>query len=362
VQLGLVGMPNVGKTTLFSALSRVEAEVSNYPFCTIDRNQAVVPVPDPRLETLADIFGQEKRTPTTIEFIDIAGLVRGASEGQGLGNQFLGHIRQVDAIAHVLRCFEQADVAHVESTVDPLRDLELVEVELALADLATVERRMKRTGERRHQAPEEYEAENEVLAQLAEGLRRGEPVRRAELPDEAQPLVRELFLLTAKPVLWIANVAEADLAGGSPLADQVRARAEAQGIPCLTVCAKLEADLADLPEEEAAEFIEELELPASGLDQVIEESYRLLDLITFFTAVGAEARAWTLRRGGTAEEAAGKIHTDMAKGFIKAEVGAFDELAKAGSWQALKDAGRVRLHGRDYVVQDGDVLIIRFSS
>jgi GTP-binding protein YchF len=358
-------MPNVGKSTLFCALSRVQAPVSNYPFCTIDRNQAVVPVPDPRLDRIAGIFDQQQRTPATIEFIDIAGLVQGAHRGEGLGNQFLAHIRECDAIVHVVRCFGRDDVAHVDGSVDPRRDLENVELELLLADLGTVERRLERSRERRKRDPEHFEEEQGVLERLRTALRAGQPARSLELSEHERPVVDELFLLSDKPALVVANAEEADAQVTGPDEAGWCAAAEAwaaeHGWAALRVCAQIEAELAELPEGEAAEMVAALELPAAALDRLITAGYRLLDLITFFTAVGAEARAWTLRRGSTAVDAAGKIHSDMAQGFIKAEVAPYARLDEAGSWGAAREAGAVAIEGRDYVVQDGDVLIIRFS-
>jgi hypothetical protein len=360
VASGIVGVPNAGKSTLFCALSRAAAEVSTYPFCTIEANRAVVPVPDPRLDELGEIFGQESRIPTAIEFTDIAGLVRGAHQGHGLGNRFLGHIREADAILHVVRCFDRPDVPHVDGSVDAVRDVEVVNTELMLADLETVERRRQKA--KRGMSLEEIQLQDAALAKLEAVLRDGRPASSVFMDAEEREVAAELFLLTMKPVLYVANVDEADMLTEGPELARLRGWAQPNGHQVIPIAARLEAEVAELAEDDATDFVEEYGLPELGLGRVVEAAYRLLDLITFFTAVGKECRAWTLKRGSTALEAAGKIHTDMAKGFQKAEVLSFDELARIGSWPEAKEKGHVRSEGREYVVQDGDVMLFRFST
>ncbi len=356
LSMGIVGLPNVGKSTVFNALCSGGAKVSNYAFCTIEPNHAVVSVPDPRLETVARIFNQEKMVPAAIEFVDIAGLVKGASKGEGLGNQFLAAIRECDAILHVVRCFEDGEVAHVEGGVDPVRDVEIVETELVLADLGAIERRRGKIAPALKGHAKEAMLEAEALGALASHLEAGKPART--LAERERLLAAtEVFLLTDKPEVYLANGGEEDAVSAAcaqRLADHVTG-------PVMPIPGKLEADLAEMTEQERAEFATELELPESGLARVIRACYHVLDLVTFFTGVGAEARAWAVRRGTTAAEAAGRIHTDMEHGFIRAEVITFDELAKLGSWQEAHKTGRVRAEGRDYVMQEGDVMLVRFN-
>jgi hypothetical protein len=360
VSCGIVGMPNVGKSTLFCALSKANAEVSSYPFCTIEANRAVVPVPDARLDRVGGIFEQETRIPATVEFIDIAGLVRGAHEGHGLGNQFLAHVRQVDAILHVVRCFDRPDVPHVESTVDGVRDAETVNLELALADLATVERRQQKA--KRGMALDEIQLEQRTLGKLHEALSRGTAARKLSFDPEEFRVVQELFLLTMKPQLIIANVDEADVLSEGPRLMHIRDWARANGETVIPICAQLEQEVGELDVNDARAFVEEMGWPELGLERVVEASHRLLDLVTFFTAVGKECRAWTIPRGSTAQQAAGKIHTDMAKGFQKADVIAFEALDQVASWPAARDQGLIRSEGREYMVQDGDVVVFKFSA
>ena len=365
INIGIVGLPNVGKSTLFNALSAAGAEAANFPFCTIEPNVGVVPVPDPRLEKLAAVHASRSVIPTSLEFVDIAGLVRGASAGEGLGNKFLSHIRQVHAVAHVVRCFEDENIAHVEGSVDPLRDVETIETELALADLESVERRIEKMA-RQAKAPgkpgEAARAELEILEPLKVHLGEGRAARTFEREGAAE-VMRELFLLTAKPMMYVANVAEEDAASPEevPFVRRLWAHAESVGAPVLVISAAIEAELSQLPEEERAEYLESMGLEEPGLHKVIRAGYELLGLITFFTAGEKETRAWTVRRGATAPEAAGVIHTDFQRGFIKAEVCRWEDLVELGSEAAVKQAGKLRIEGKDYVVQDGDVIHFRFN-
>jgi ribosome-binding ATPase len=362
LQIGLVGLPNVGKSTLFNAVSQAGAAAANFPFCTIEPNVGVVPVPDDRLEHLAELAGSAEVVPTSIEFVDIAGLVAGASEGEGLGNQFLGHIREVDAVCHVVRCFEDPDVVHVSGDVDPVRDIEIIETELALKDLETVEKRAERTARAAKSGDRELQAEHDLLQRLSDHLSGGEPARTfAPRTDRERATLRELFLLTTKPVLYAANVAEDELPHGGEHVEQVRKLAEQREAEVVVVCADVEAELVELAEEERGEYLASLGLDRSGLERLIRAGYRLLDLITFFTAGPKEARAWTIRAGTTAQQAAGTIHTDMERGFIRAEVISYEDYASLGSEAAARDAGRLRLEGKDHVLADGDVVHIRFN-
>lgn len=362
LQIGIVGLPNVGKSTLFNALTRAGAAVASYPFTTIDPNVGIVEVPDARLHDVAAIVQPDEVKPTTTEFVDIAGLVAGAHKGEGLGNQFLGHIRNVDAVALVVRCFEDPDVAHVTAELDPLADAEVLDLELMLADLGTVERREEKVRSAAKAQPREHAAELELLARVREHLATGSLAALLPLTPKEAEMLAPLNLLTAKPRLYVANVGEDALPEGGPLAAQVIRRAEEEGAQAVVICAACEADLADWSLEEAAEYRAELGLGASGLERLISASYRLLDLVTFFTATGTNVvRAWTLRRGQTVYEAAGKIHTDMQRGFIRAEVVAHDDLVRVGDFARAREHGLLRLEGRDYQVQDGDVIHIRFS-
>ncbi len=362
---GIVGLPNVGKSTLFNALTETAAaESANYPFCTIAPSIGRVPVPDPRLEVLTRLGKSAKTVATMLEFVDIAGLVAGASKGEGLGNKFLANIREVDAIVHLLRCFE-GEVTHVTGTVDPVRDAEIVETELMLADLESVERQTEAAIKRaRGQDKEAKEAKARlaVLEPVAEALREGRPARSVALPPDRKPIFRQFQLLTAKPVLYAANVEETAAAGGNGFSEQVRARAEAEGAGFVVVSAAVEAEVAQLADPaEKREFLETLGLEETGLTRVIHAGNALLDLITFFTVGPKQAHAWTLRRGAKAPAAAGVIHSDFARGFIRAETIAYDDFVACGGEQGAKDAGKMRVEGRDYVVQDGDVFYFRFN-
>jgi len=361
LQVGIVGLPNVGKSTIFTALTRTTAEAANYPFCTIDPNVGVVPVPDPRLTWLAQLYQPQKVTPTTIEFVDIAGLVKGASQGEGLGNQFLSHIREVDAILHVVRCFDAADITHVYEQVDPLRDIQIVETELLLKDLETLERRkeivVKRIRAQEKDAKEEFALLDRLIAHLSEG----HLAQSFDRSEAEAHWMRQYFLLTDKPVLYVANTDEEGFRQGNQWIEQVQRWAEQRQAEVVTVCAALEAELAQLSDEERQEFLQEFGITEPALHRVIRKAYELLGLITFFTVGPREVRAWTVRRGATAPEAAGKIHSDFERGFIRAEVMHFADLQELGSEQAVREAGQYRIEGKDYRVQDGDILYIRFN-
>jgi GTP-binding protein YchF len=360
---GIVGLPNVGKSTLFNALTETAAaQAANYPFCTIEPNIGRVAVPDERLDKIREIAGSAQEIETQIEFVDIAGLVRGASQGEGLGNQFLANIREVDAIVHVLRCFEGGDVTHVEGRVDPIADAETVETELMLADLDSLERRVPNLVKKAQQGDKEAKIEASVLAQALELLRASKPARLVEPKDaeEAKALERAQ-LLTAKPVLYVCNVDEADAADGNALSKRVFEKAAAENAKAVVVSAAIESEIATLPAEEREAFLADLGLHETGLARVIRAGYELLGLITFFTAGPKEARAWTVHRGARAPEAAGEIHTDFERGFIRAETIAFDDYVRCGGEAGARDAGKLRSEGKDYVVQDGDVMLFRFN-
>jgi GTP-binding protein YchF len=357
---GIVGLPNVGKSTLFNALTKAGIQAANYPFCTIEPNVGVVPVPDPRLDALAEIVKPERVLPTTIEFVDIAGLVAGASKGEGLGNKFLANIRETDAIAHVVRCFEDDDVVHVEGKIDPLGDIEVINTELALADLDSVEKAINRVAKVAKSGDKEAKVRLALLEKVQAELNEGKPVRAMGLDDEQRAQLRELFLLTAKPTLYIANVAEDGLEN-NPLLDKVREFAASEGAEVVPVCAAIESELAELDDDERTEFLQELGLEEPGLNRVIRAGYSLLHLHTYFTAGVKEVRAWTVPVGATAPQSAGVIHTDFEKGFIRAEVVAYDDFIACGGEQGAKEAGKWRLEGKDYVTQDGDVMHFRFN-
>lgn len=361
IACGIVGLPNVGKSTLFNALTSNEAEAANYPFCTIDPNVGVVNVPDPRLKKLVAGYETDREVPTTVEFVDIAGLVKGASKGEGLGNQFLGNIRACDAVAHVVRCFSDDNVVHVHGGVDPIHDIDIIETELILKDVESVDKQLQNVHKKVRANDKEAKDEHEWLTQLRDHLDSGKPARTFAHDERSGPFFRTLQLLTDKPVMYIANTDEEGVKKGNPYVEAVRKRAAEEGAIVVPICAKIEAEIAILEEEDRALFLADLGMEEPGLDRVIREAYTLLGLITYFTAGKKECRAWTVRRGSTAPQAAGVIHTDFEKGFIRAEVQAYADWERLGSEQAVKDAGLYRVEGKEYIVKDGDIMFFRFN-
>lgn len=361
LEVGIVGLPNVGKSTLFNAITKAGAEAANYPFCTIEPNVGVVAVPDSRLEVLTKLYNSKKTTPATVRFVDIAGLVKGASKGEGLGNKFLEHIRQVDAIAHVVRCFEDENITHVANTIDPLRDIDTIQTELCLADLDIVDKRLAKVAKLLKSGSKDAKLESEILERVKASLDEAKPARSLNLTDDELYMIRDANLLTLKPTLYIANVAEDELTADNDYVKKVRKLAAKEGSQVVIICAKVEEEIAELDFDEAKEFLADLGLEASGLDRLIHAAFDLLGLMTFLTAGADECRAWTIVKGTPAVKAAGKIHSDIERGFIRAEIVNYDDLVKLGSVSAARDKGLVRLEGKDYIMQDGDVTYFRFN-
>lgn len=359
MKLGVVGLPNVGKSTLFNAITKAGAQAANYPFCTIEPNVGIVAVPDERLTKLAALYDSKKITPTTLEFVDIAGLVKGASRGEGLGNKFLSHIREVDAIVHVVRCFDDENITHVDGSVNPLRDMETINLELIFADMEAIDRRLPKAISMQ-KADKKYAVDVERLEKMKTWLEEGKPLRTMAVDDDFKAFIAEQFLLTSKPVIYVANVDENSI-GGNDYTEAVTKAAAEEGAGCIVLCAKLEEDLVALDDDDRAIFMEEYGLTESGLDKLVSASYDLLGLISYLTAGEKETRAWTIEKGTKAPQAAGKIHSDFEKGFIRAEIVDYQTLLECGSFNVAKERGKVRSEGKEYVMQDNDVVLFRFN-
>ena len=362
MKLGIVGLPNVGKSTMFNSITKAGAECANYPFCTIEPNVGVVPVPDERLEKLTQMYHPQKTTPAVVEFVDIAGLVKGASKGEGLGNKFLSHIRETDAIVEVVRCFDDSNVVHVDGSVDPIRDIETINLELIFADIETVNKRLDKA-KKNLKADKKYQEEIDLLEKIKENLENGISARALEFNEDEQILVKDMFLLTTKPILYVANISEEQIenAENDEKVLKVKEYASKEKAEVIPLCVKIEEELSGLEEEDKKEMLEALGLEESGLDKVIKKSYALLGLMSFLTAGEPEVRAWTIKKGTKAPQAAGKIHSDIERGFIKAEVVSYDDLIREGSMIAAKEKGLVRSEGKEYIMQDGDIVLFKFN-
>lgn len=362
MKLGIVGLPNVGKSTMFNSITKAGAECANYPFCTIEPNVGVVPVPDERLDELTKMYKPQKTTHAVVEFVDIAGLVKGASKGEGLGNKFLSHIRETDAIVQVVRCFEDSNVVHVDGSVDPIRDIETINLELIFADIETVNKRLEKA-KKNLKANKKYQEEIDLLEKIKQNLEEGKSARAIDFNEDEQEMVKEMFLLTTKPILYIANISEEQIenAENDELVLKVKEYAAKENAEVIPLCVKIEEELSGLEDEDKKEMLEALELEESGLDKVIKKSYDLLGLMSFLTAGEPEVRAWTIKKGTKAPQAAGKIHSDIERGFIKAEIVSYDDLMKEGSMVAAKEKGLVRQEGKDYIMQDGDIVLFKFN-